>query len=227
MSKQRRASNRKSTANAAAAQARTRTVWGALMASMTIVGGLMWVLQGGQSPRLDGLALPPMVAAAGPTSIEAVFKTRTQIDSKRWQAIVIHHSGSNYGTPASIEAEHRSMNLDGMGFHFVIGNGSGLEDGEVNVGYRWLDQVAGAHVAGKNGDWFNASSIGICLVGDGNRQPPSERQMWRLNQLVSALADKLHIPQDHIYLHSDIAQAGDPGRFFPEAAFRSQLTRQR
>jgi N-acetylmuramoyl-L-alanine amidase len=168
-----------------------------------------------------------MVAAAGPTSIEAIFKTRAAIAPQRWQAIVIHHSGSAFGSPSTIEAQHKAMNLDGLGYHFLVGNGSGLEDGEVHVGYRWLDQVSGAHVAGKNGDWYNRNSIGICLIGDFSRQPPTERQMWRLSQLVSALADELKIPSDHIYLHSDVAAANDPGAFFPEAAFRAQLARAR
>lgn len=224
MAKPRRARARKPAKNAGA---RTKVVWASLMASMTAVGGLLWVLQGGPAPRLDGLALPAMVAAAGPTSIEAVFKTRQPIIQQRWQAIVIHHSGASYGTPASIESQHRAMNLDGMGYHFLIGNGSGLEDGEVHVGYRWLEQRSGAHVAGKQGDWYNRNSIGICLVGDFSRQAPSDRQMWRVSQLVSALAEQLQIPSDHIYLHSDVAGVSDPGPFFPEAAFRAQLARTR
>jgi N-acetyl-anhydromuramyl-L-alanine amidase AmpD len=168
-----------------------------------------------------------MVAAAGPTSIEAVFKTRAPIREQRWLSIVVHHSGSSYGTLASIEAQHRAMNLDGLGYHFLIGNGSGLDDGEVHVGYRWLDQLAGAHVAGKKGDFYNRNSIGICLIGDFSRQAPTDRQMWRLTQLVSALSEQLHIPADHIYLHSDIAGVSDPGPFFPEATFRAQLARSR
>jgi len=225
--KSRKAKSRKPAKKSAAAAGRAKVVWASLMASMTAVGGLLWVLQGGPAPRADGLALPAMVAAAGPASIERVFKTNVPITPQRWQAIVIHHSASAFGTPASIAAQHKAMNLDGLGFQFLIGNGSGLDDGEVHVGYRWLDQTPGAHVAGKNGDWYNRNSIGICLIGDFSRQPPSERQMWRLTQLVSALADELKIPSDHIYLHSDVAGVNDPGAFFPEAAFRAQLAHSR
>jgi hypothetical protein len=206
---------------------RSRVVWGSFMGAMTGVGGLFWVLQGGPAPRLDGLALTPAVAAAGPSSIEAVFKTRAPIASKQWQAIVIHHSGSVYGSPATIEAQHRAMNINGLGYHFVLGNGSGMDDGEVHVGYRWLDQLPGAHVAGPKGDWYNRHAIGICLVGDGRRKPFTEEQMRRLVQLVSALAEQLQIPADHIYLHSEVSSADDPGRLFPEAAFREQLARAR
>ena len=61
---------------------------------------------------------------------------------------MIHQSGSAYGKPSTIEAEHVAQNLRGLGHHFVIGNGSGMDDGEVHVGYRWLDQLPGAHAAG-------------------------------------------------------------------------------
>lgn len=201
---------------------RARVVWGALLASMTVVGGFMAMVRGG-APRLDGFALPALASATVPASIEAALRTRVPVDRARWTSIVIHHSGSTAGTPASIEASHRAMNLNGLGYHFVIGNGRGIDDGEVHVGYRWLDQLPGAHVGGPNGPKLNQSSIGICLVGDGTRKPFSAAQIQRLAELVASLSRDLGIPQDRIVLHSDVAPTEDPGRFFPKAAFREQL----
>jgi hypothetical protein len=203
---------------------RSKAVWGALALSMSTVGGLLYLLQG-PGDRLEGLSLPPMVAAAGTSSIEAIFQTRQAIGPQRWQAIVIHHSGSVVGSPGSIDVQHKAANLDGLGYHFVIGNGSGYGDGDIHVGYRWLDQLPGAHVGGMNGDWFNRNAIGICLVGDGRRRPFTEQQARRLVQAVAALAERLEIPPDRIYLHSDVNPTDSPGRFFPEAAFREQLAR--
>jgi hypothetical protein len=206
---------------------RRRNVWVALLLSMTSVGGLLWVLQGGPTPRLDGLSLPAAVAAAGPQSIEAIFRTRSAVTPGRWQAIVIHHSGAPFGSARSIEEQHRAMNLQGLGYHFVIGNGSGMDDGDIQVGYRWLDQQPGAHAAGPKGDWYNRNAIGICMVGDGRRRAFTDQQVARLAQLVGELSGRLGIPADRVYLHSDIAQTDDPGRFFPEAAFREQIARAR
>lgn len=198
-------------------------MWGSLLATMTVAGGLLWVLDDGPAPRLDGLALRPLVAAAGPSSIEAVFQTRASLDKSRWKAIVIHASGSPVGSPASISAGQKAMNLSGLGYQFVIGNGRGMDDGELHVGYRWLDQLSGAHAAGPQADWYNDHAIGICLVGNGDRQPFTDAQIRRLVRLVQALARELNIPQDKILLHSDLARTDDPGRFFPAAAFREQL----
>lgn len=202
---------------------RTRTVWAALLAAMTMTGGGMWALQGGPLPRMDGLALPALVSAAAPATVEGVYRTRAQLDDRRWNSIVIHHSGAQYGTPASLEAEHRAMDLAGLGFHFVIGNGSGIRDGEVYAGYRWLDQLPGAHVAGTNGDRLNRTSIGICLVGDGQRHQFTDQQLARLVQLVTSLQDRFGVPAAEVYLHSDVAGVNDPGVMFPVAAFREQI----
>lgn len=203
---------------------RAGVVWGSLVGSMTLAAGLLMVLDGGSSPRMDGLALPPLMAAAGAApSIEAVLQTRVPLEHDRWQAIVVHHSGSPVGKPASIDAEHRRMNLKGLGYHFVIGNGAGMENGEIHVGYRWMDQVPGAHASGADAEWYNLHSIGICLVGDGDTDSFTEAQMRRLTDLVNALAREFKIPRDRILLHSDVAPVSDPGPMFPAALFHEQI----
>jgi hypothetical protein len=201
---------------------RSKLVWGVLTGAMTVVGALMWSLEGRGLPRTDGLALAKPV---GPevASIEAIFQTRRDLDTARWQAIVIHDSGTPSGSAQSIEARHRAQNLAGLGYHFVIGNGRGTADGEVHVGYRWLDQLPGAHVGGPRGTYFNEQSIGICLVGDGSRSDFTEAQMGRLVELVRTLCAELGIPPSQVFLASDLMRVDSPGRHFPEAGFREQL----
>lgn len=202
---------------------RTKVVWVSLLASMCVGFGVLWALGGGERARLSGRSLAPMVAAAGPSSLEAIFSTRAALDRQRWTSIVIHASGSPLGGPATIEADHRARSLRSLGHHFVIGNGRGFGDGEIYAGARWLDQTPGAHVAGPSGETLNLSAIGICLVGDGHREPFTEQQIRRLVQLVQTLARELDIPLESVYLHSEVAETGDPGRFFPTVGFRERL----
>lgn len=205
---------------------RPRIVWGALLASMVGVGALLGALEGRPMLRPGGLALPALAAPAGFSSIESVFATSSPLDRARWKSIVIHGSGEPFGTPASIEAQHVARNARGLGHHFLIGNGNGLEDGEIHVGYRWMQQLPGAHALGEQQDKHNLYSISICLVGNGERHRYTEAQMSRLVALVDALAREFQIPRDrrHILLHSDISPvAGDPGRFFSSSAFWEQL----
>ncbi len=217
--------SRRSSRKGAGVTRRSKVVVGALLAAMTLVGGGLVMVDPRAVPASQGLTIPPLMATAGPDTVEVIFSTpKTRIiDSSRWKAIVIHDSGSMFATPATLETDARKMGLRGLGYHFVIGNGSGLDDGELHVGARWLDQVAGAHAAGKDADWFNRNALGICLVGDGERRPFTATQVRRLTQLVGSLCRELKIPADHVYLHSQLVATPSPGRFFPEAAFRGEI----
>jgi hypothetical protein len=190
---------------------------------MLVGGAVLGSLDRGPSPLVGGRSLAPMLAAEAPTSIESIFTAPGALDRGRWDTVVIHHSGKPYGTPSSLAAEHKARNLAGLGYHFVIGNGRGIADGELHVGYRWLGQLPGAHVAGAQQAELNERAIGICLVGDGEQGPFTEAQVARLSQLVTALSRELGIPTSRVLLHSDVAQTADPGRFFPEAALRERL----
>lgn len=203
---------------------RSHVVWGSFLASMTVVGGLLLLLEKGPSPRVDGRPLSPLVAAEGPTDMEAVFRTHAPLKKDMWKAIVIHHSGSPVSSPETIAAEHEARGGRGMGHHFVIGNGSGrLRDGELYINFRWYDQLPGFHAAGEQGDWHNLHAVSICLVGDGNRRPFTEAQMKRLTQLVTSLSERVGIPLENVRLHSEIAPTSDPGRLFPAELFRERL----
>jgi hypothetical protein len=201
-------------------------VWASLVGAMTVAGGGLFLLDRGlPAAAADGLTLTPLMATAAPDTVEVVFNTPSPLEKGRWQSIVIHDSGSPVGSPSSLDAEARANNLRGLGYHFVIGNGNGMDDGQLAIGRRWLDQVPGAHAAGQNADWYNRHSIGICLIGDGNRKAFTPAQMRRLVQLVDALCREFKIPPSKVLLHSQICTTQDPGRLFPEATLRAQLSR--
>jgi len=202
---------------------RTKIVWGALLGAMTLVGGSLSAITGHGVGALQGVTLSPLTSLSGPSTIESVFRTNAPLDQERWASIVIHHSGSPAGSPASLDEQHRSMGLAGLGYHFVIGNGVGMSDGEIHVGRRWLEQLPGAHVAGVQGDHYNRTSVGVCLVGNGDRRRFTDAQIQGLAELTAALARELDIPADRILLHSDLASTRSPGAFFPEARFREMV----
>lgn len=202
---------------------RTKVVWGSLLASMTIVGGGLVLLDGGARPSAEGFSLPPLAVMTSAGGLESVLSTPTPIEAGRWQAIVIHDSGTLSGSPESLDEQARRLGLRGLGYHFVVGNGSGLRDGQVHVGGRWLRQNPGAHAAGKNADWLNRNAIGICLVGDGERGAFTDAQRVRLVQLVEMLMRECQIPAERVYLHREVASTPSPGKLFPEGAFRQAI----
>ncbi len=209
---------------------RAKLVWGTLLASMTLVGGLLLLLDGKPRGRSDGLDLPPMMAAAGTNNLEAVFNTLKPLEKGRWKSIVIRHSGGPSGNPTTITAENKKRdNNGGLPYHFVIGNGNGgMEDGHLSIGHRWRNQESGLVVNGDKNNWYPDHGISICLVGNGDGQGFSKVQMTRLVELVQALSRELAIPADpeHIALFRSVApNASDPGRRFDEKWFRAQLAK--
>lgn len=143
--------------------------------------------------------------------------------SREWKHIVIHHSASASGSAASFDRAHRDKGWDGLGYHFVIGNGSGSGDGQVEVGYRWTKQMQGAHAGNYE---YNQHGIGICLVGDFEHGgPPSNAQMQSLRTLVTFLQAKGSIPPNEIIGHGNVPGRNTecPGRNLDVIAFRNTV----
>jgi len=158
----------------------------------------------------QGAAVTPGRAAAGRTG----DGWDVGGPQRAWQFIVIHHSATSTGSAARFDQWHRSKGWDELGYHFVIGNGTGSADGEVEVGSRWLSQKHGAHCKVAGHPEYNDVGIGICLVGDFNRSPPTEAQMASLARLVRWLMQRYHVPRGHIYGHGQLKSTDCPGRCF-------------
>jgi len=196
---------------------RTGIVWGVFLGAMTLAGGALILGDGWQGV--------PAVALA-----ETGASQRTvQAQPGRWQAIVIHHTASPAGSMDDMRRQAEAWGLPSVGYHFVIGNGNGEADGAVIHGPRWMAQEPGAHVADRapgltpDAAWFNEHSIGICLVGNGERRAFTEAQMHKLVKLVNDLQRECGIPDSAVILHSDLVEVASPGRWFPRAQFAMQV----
>ncbi len=206
---------------------RRETVWLSVLCATTAVGGLMLLLEDRPSPAPRAMALVEAAPKPQAAALDRIFETKAPADQGRWRGIVIHHSGSALGSPESITRQHNAKGLKGLGYHFVISNGQGAPDGQIFVGYRWQEQLPGAHVTGTMAEQFNRQTIGICLIGDGERREFTEAQVARLSELVSALQGRLGIEDPFVYLHRDVAPTASPGRLFPESEFRQRLAEAR
>jgi len=135
-----------------------------------------------------------------------------------WTYIVFHHTATGGGDVDAIDAAHRQRTDEagrpwlGIGYHFVIGNGNGMPDGLIEPTFRWTQQLHGAHAGDRI---HNETGIGICLVGDFEESPPTERQLASLKQLVSMLRKQFDISSDHLVGHGSLKPTACPGRFFP------------
>lgn len=158
----------------------------------------------------------------GAQDLASILAVDDAAEIREWQYIVIHHSASVRGSAQSFDQYHRQRGWQGLGYHFVIGNGTDQGDGVIIAGPRWYQQEAGAHA---HSTLYNERGIGICLVGNFEDKPPSEAQMAALTEMVLKLAQQYKIDAEHIVGHNQIRQGGTlcPGRFFPMTELRDRV----
>jgi hypothetical protein len=137
---------------------------------------------------------------------------------RAWTYIVIHHTATRTGSVESIHQTHLARRdadgnpWRGIGYHFVIGNGHGMQDGQIEATFRWRDQLTGAHAGDAT---YNAQGIGICLIGNFEQDPPTEAQLESLAGLSQSLSGTYDIPPQNIKGHCDVKSTACPGRYFP------------
>ena len=112
------------------------------------------------------------------------------VRANRWKYIVVHNSGTRQGNARVFDFYHRHTRHmpNGMAYHFVIGNGTSTGDGQIEIGSRWTRQINGGHV---HSDYLNNIALGICLVGDYNRDVPTRNQYAALDELITYLRKRV------------------------------------
>ena len=157
---------------------------------------------------------------------DAPFSWLPDEDEKRWIYLVLHHSATKAGSIESIHRNH-SQRRDaagkfwlGIGYHFVIGNGNGMEDGAIEPTFRWRQQIHGAH---SGSVVHNANGIGICLIGNFENEKPTARQLEAVKRLTKQLAARYKIPERLVIGHKTVKPTACPGRHFPLQDVRRNL----
>lgn len=146
--------------------------------------------------------------------------------ARDWTTIVLHHSATTGGSVESIDRVHRRQKDAagkpwlGIGYHFVVGNGHSMGDGEIRPTFRWQKQLPGAH-AGRREE--NEHGIGICLIGNFDLDRPTDKQVAAVRALVKSLTARYAIDRNHVLRHQDVGATLCPGRLFPWDQVRADL----
>ena len=178
-------------------------------------------------PKSSARTVPPEEASgpapALPCSVQR-FLDEAEVKPGRWKYIVIHHSGVDTGTLSGIDRYHREERHmeNGLGYHFLIGNGNGMADGEIGVGSRWTKQLEGGHLRSES---QNRISLGICLVGNFDKNKPTPKQLERLTALIRALLTRCRLSPSAVKTHQQInvSYTRCPGRYFPMQRLMASL----
>lgn len=160
------------------------------------------------------------------TKSDPAFPWVPKEDEKKWIYLVLHHSATKQGSVSAIHRSH-SQRRDsagnlwlGIGYHFVIGNGNGMEDGQIEPTFRWRQQIHGAH---SGSVVHNANGIGICLIGNFETDKPTARQLDAVRRLTRRLATRYDIPPRLVIGHNTVKPTACPGTNFPLQDVRRNL----
>lgn len=192
--------------SAVGVSSRARVIWVALVASMTTVGGVLYALD----PSAKSAAAAPLIATA--TAARTAPEVKSGSKAGVWTRILLIETGSPFGDAAELREQGlKAGEPAGVGYHMVIGNGRGLDDGRAYECKFWQEQRSASKVYAPEA--IDDRTIVISLVGNTRRDRVTEAQFERTRSLVANLMLQYKISFDHV----DFSRLG-PG--FGAASFR-------
>lgn len=135
----------------------------------------------------------------------------------QWSRITVHHSAESAdesqggalaetaATVQRIQKVHMDRGNDSfgwadIGYHFMIDSSGRILEGR---GLEWQ----GAHARGAN----NHQNLGVCLLGDFAKHPPSPAALKSLELLLDDLRERYRIAPMRIYAHKELTPTVCPG----------------
>ncbi|MFT5512941.1 MAG: N-acetylmuramoyl-L-alanine amidase [Bacteroidia bacterium] len=146
----------------------------------------------------------------------------------RWNYIVIHHSAGNYGNIEHLQNIHDQRQskepIHAISYHYIIGNGNGMEDGKVDSDVRKKYNLWGVHLSNNNKS-RNMNGLGICIIGNLDQKAMTSNQYQSLLHLTDSLMKEYNINYEHVGFHGKISGESTkcPGQYFPYDTFRKDL----
>ena len=117
--------------------------------------------------------------------------------------IIVHHGGGEYNF-YQVNKHHIEL----WGMISSLGFGCGYQyfieySGLVYNARR--DTEEGAHTVGPLPNYYNRSSIGMCLQGNANLKPPTQSQLNSLDDLIGRKQEQYGIPNNKILGHKEVS----------------------
>ncbi len=138
----------------------------------------------------------------------------TGLSTGRWRRIELDSSGTEIGDARTLGQFQKDVQgvKGGLAWHFLIGNGTRSDDGEIEAGPRWDHQVPAAMaLAGSD-----VETLHVALVGDFHHHAVTDAQLAALDELVDYLRAKIGLVE---------VEGRDKGRalgkWFPEKMLES------
>jgi hypothetical protein len=173
-------------------QPRVTKVLVVLLVSMT-TGAVVLMALGNHPPSAGPFCLSTYYRL---DPIQQAVCSRVAQSPGRWESIEVYYSGTKAGNIDQIASLSGLANSDDINCHFVVCNGLGGSDGQVQTTEKWQKQwsVIPDHT------WYGSGrTIRVCLVADGRGIRLSDSQIKRTEALVESLSMKFNVPATKIF----------------------------
>ncbi|MDY0356999.1 MAG: N-acetylmuramoyl-L-alanine amidase [Sedimentisphaerales bacterium] len=177
-------------------QPRVVKVLAALLISMT-TGAVVLMALGDNPPSAGPFCLSAYYRL---DSVDHALRSRIAPQAHQWQSIEIAFSGTKGGNIQRLAVARGLSDPANLDCHFLIGNGIGANDGEIQTTESWLNQRSVPPGADWRGD---ERTIRVCLVGNGVSSLATDYQLKRLEMLLESLCRRFDIHPDAVYLPRD------------------------
>ena len=171
---------------------REAKIFAALLISMT-AGAITLMTLGNNPPSAGAFCLSHYYSL---DPVEKVISSRVAQSPARWSRIEIYYSGTKTGNIELLAAPSGLAGPEGINCHFVICNGLGGGDGQIQPTEKWQRQWS--IIPGQT--WYgDAQTIRLCIIADGKTAQPTDFQIKRTEELTEALRRKFDIRPEAIY----------------------------
>jgi len=182
-------------------ESREAKVFAALAISMTV--GVVILQSLGNNPPSAGAFCLSKYTRAVPVE-EAVLSRAVQ-PRGLWGSIEIYYSGTMSGNIQQLAFLSGLGNPEDINCHYVICNGLGAGDGQIQPTERWQKQEQ------VNRDWLShelqssngGHAILICVIADVKDARPTRMQIKVTEELVKGLCRKFDIKSEFIHYPDD------------------------
>ena len=177
-------------------QPRVAKVLAALLISMT-TGAIVLMALGNDPPSAGPFCLSSYYRL---DPIEKAISSQAAHSPHRWNCIEIYNSATKAGNIEQLASLSGLASPEDINCHFVICNGLGAGDGQIQPTEKWQRQWS--IIPGQT--WYGSSqTIRICVIADDKTVRPTNFQIKRIEALVEELSRKFNIQPEYIYYPSN------------------------
>ena len=145
---------------------------------------------------------PPLAGAFslseyyGLAHVEKVISSDIVQSNGQWNCIEIAYSGTKSGNIKQLASLNGLTNPEDINYHFVVCNGLGSDDGQIQPTEKWKRQWS---VTPAQTLYTSEQTIHICVIADIKIARPTDMQIKRTEALAEELSRKLNINSASIY----------------------------